>query len=90
MIHAYDKEYLDDAMQNLGEAFDYAVNACKIDIDKFMEMFIVSGFSELFEKGTPKIISGTSGTELVMEILGKVGLVQEFPEPQVEYDYSRE
>ena len=90
MIHAYDKDYLDDAMQNLGEAFDYAVNACGIEIDEFMQMFIVSGFSEQFEKGTPKIISGMSGTELVMEIVAKVGLNQTFPEPQVEYDYSSE
>lgn len=90
MIHAYDKDYLDDAMQNLGEAFDYAVNACNIGIDKFMEMFIVSGFSEQFEKGTPKIVSGMSGTELVMEIVAKAGLIYDFPEPQVEYDYSPE
>lgn len=90
MIRAYDKEYLDDAMQNLGEAFDYAVNACGIEIDEFMQMFIVSGFSEQFEKGTPKIISGTSGTELVIEIISKTGLKQEFPEPQIEYDYSPE
>ena len=27
MIHAYNKEYLSDAMENLGEAFDYAVHA---------------------------------------------------------------
>lgn len=90
MIRAYDKDYLDDAMQNLGEAFDYAVNACGIEIDEFMQMFIVSGFSEQFEKGTPKIISGMSGTELVMEIVAKAGLNQTFPEPQVEYDYSPE
>ena len=90
MIHAYDKNYLDDAMQNLGEAFDYAVNVCGKEIDEFMQLFIVSGFSEQFEKGTPKIISGTSGTELVIEIISKTGLKQEFPEAQIEYDYSPE
>lgn len=90
MIHAYDKDYLDDAMQNLGEAFDYAVNVCGKEIDEFMQLFIVSGFSEQFEKGTPKIISGTSGTELVIEIISKTGLSQESPEPQIEYDYSPE
>lgn len=29
-MNAYDEKYLDDAMKNLGEAFDYAVNSCKI------------------------------------------------------------
>ena len=31
MIHAYNKIYLDDAMHNLGEMFDYAQNACHIE-----------------------------------------------------------
>ena len=35
MMHAYDEQYLDDAMRNLGEAADYAVNACGISLQKF-------------------------------------------------------
>ena len=35
MIPAYAEEYLNDAQENLGEAFDYAVNACDIDINDF-------------------------------------------------------
>ena len=31
---AYDEQYLNDAMQNLGEAADYAVNACNISLQK--------------------------------------------------------
>ena len=90
MIHAYAETYLNDAMSNLGEAFDYAVNACGLSPDKFMELFIASGFADKFGKGNPKVISGTSGTELVMEVLGSSGLTVQFPEAQIDYDCSAE
>lgn len=77
-------------MDNLGEAFDYAVNACSLDIDEFMDLFIASGYSDGFGKGNPKYVSGLSGTELVMEIIGKSGMQMSFPEPQTEYDCSQE
>ncbi len=90
MPHAYAEEYLNDAMENLGEAFDYAVNACALDIDEFLELFIASGLGERFGKGNPKYISGLSGTELVMEVIEKSGKQMAFPEQQTEYDYSPE
>lgn len=90
MTPAYAEEYLNDAMDNLGEAFDYAVNACALDIDAFMDLFIASGYSDSFGKGNPKYVSGLSGTELVMEIVGKSGKQMAFPEPQTEYDCSPE
>lgn len=90
MTHAYAEEYLNDAMDNLGEAFDYAVNACLLDIDEFMDLFIASGYSDSFGKGNPKYVSGLSGTELVMEIIKKSGKQMSFPEQQTEYDCSPE
>lgn len=90
MIPAYAEEYLNDSMNNLGEAFDYAVNACKIDIETFMGLFIASGYADSFGKGVPKVVAGLSGTELVMEIVDKAGVVYSFPTPQIEYDYSPE
>lgn len=90
MIRAYDEKYLNDAMDNLGEAFDYAVNACGLELDEFIELFIASGYSDSFGKGNPKYIPGLSGTELVMEVIRKSGRQMSFPEPQTEYDYSPE
>ena len=90
MAHAYAEEYLNDAMDNLGEAFDYAVNACSLDIDEFMDLFIASGYGDGFGKGNPKYVSGLSGTELVMEVVGSSGKQMSFPEQQTEYDYSPE
>lgn len=90
MIRAYDEQYLDDAMRNLGEAADYAVNACKISLQKFFDLFVATGIATQFGNGVPKIISGLSGTELVHEIILKAGIKQELPEVQIKYDCSPE
>ena len=88
MIHAYDNQYLDDAMRCLGEGMDYAANCCGLDMDHFLDLFIGTGYAEQFAAGVPKIVSGKSGTELVMDVLTKSGTNMEFPEAQTEYDYS--
>lgn len=90
MIHAYDNQYLDDAMKCLGEAMDYAVNSCQMDMDRFLELFIGTGYAEQFAVGVPKIVSGLSGTELVMDVISKSGTKIDFPEAQIDYDYSPE
>lgn len=90
MICAYEEGYLDDAMRNLGEAVDYAVNGCGMTADRFMELFIADGIAEQFGAGVPKYVSGMSGTELVCETVMGSGLEYEFPEPVTEYDCSPE
>lgn len=88
MIHAYNEEYLSDAMKNLGEAVDYAVGSCQTDMQDFFNMFISSGVADQFGRGVPKIVSGMSGTELVLEVFRKSGIDSSLPEPQEDYDYS--
>lgn len=90
MICAYDEKYLDDAMKNLGEAVDFAVNACGITMEKFFGLFLATGYATAFEKGVPKVVSGLSGTELVCEIINKSGLEITIPAQQTEFDYSPE
>ena len=90
MIHAYDNQYLYDAMTCLGEAMDYASNSCQIDMDRFLELFIGTGYAEQFAAGVPKVISGISGTELVMDVITKSGTNMNFPPVQIEYNYSPE
>ena len=90
MTHAYAEEYLSDAMKNLGEAFDYAVNVCSLNPEDFMELFIASGYAARFSKGNPKVVAGLSGTELVMEVIDKSGKTMNFPEAQIEYECSPE
>ena len=61
-MYAYAQWYLDDAMRNLGEAVEYAVCRCGLLPDRFMEMFIAGGLADGFEKGSPRYVSGMSGT----------------------------
>ena len=90
MKPAYKEMYLDDAMENMGEMLDYAVNVCHMDIEEFWGLFLASGLADEFGKGSPKVISGISGTEMVYQVLDRAGLgEQEFP-IQVEYARSRE
>ena len=88
MIHAYDDQYLDDAMICLGEAMDYVANICQIEMDRFLELFIGTGYAEQFGAGVPKYVSGLSGTELAMDILTKSGIYNTFPQSKIEYSYS--
>lgn len=88
MIHAYDEQYLGDAMSCLGEAMDYAANACKIDMERFLDLFIGTGYAEQFAAGVPKYVSGLSGTELVMDVLNKAGFEIDYPQAQIDYAYS--
>ena len=73
MTHAYDEIYLDDAMETLGGAVEYATLFCNIDGQEFLNLFIVSGISEEFGKGNVKYISGMSGIELARDVLENCG-----------------
>ncbi|MDR1135917.1 MAG: helix-turn-helix domain-containing protein [Clostridiales Family XIII bacterium] len=68
-IRAYAETYLNDAMNNLGDMFDYAVYDCKYKLNEFYDFFLVSGVAEAFGKGNPKYIAGLSGSELVSEVV---------------------
>ncbi|MCF0143467.1 MAG: helix-turn-helix transcriptional regulator [Parasporobacterium sp.] len=91
MMSAYEKQYLEGARENLGEAVDYVANACQMDINAFFDMFVVSGLAERFEEGEPKVVAGYSGTELAVKTFEKCGLRFAYPEPLVELEgYSPE
>lgn len=90
MKYAYNEMYLEDAMENMGEMVDYAVNVCHIDIDEFWKLFLSSGLADEFAKGTPKVVCGLSGIEMVYAVLRKAGMEEkEFP-IQIEYDRNQE
>ena len=69
MIHAYQEIYLSKAQAVLGEAFDYAVNTCKISSEDFIKLFITSTVSRRMENGEPSVIAGKSGIEIVLDIV---------------------
>ena len=71
MTRAYEEMYLDDAMNNLGDMFDYAINDCGYDAEDFYTYFIISGVASAFEKGNPKYIAGLSGLELASIVISR-------------------
>ena len=90
MIPAYNVSYLEEGMMNLGEAFDYAVNACHISADEFFNLFVSTRFAERFGKCEPKVIVGVSGTELVLDIFAKAGLAIPDAKPIIDFERSPE
>lgn len=89
-MNAYNELYVDDAMKNLGEAFDYAVNNCNKEPDEFARLFIASGVADYYGKGNPKYVVGKSGTEMAVDIMVSLGQKVKNPEIQVEFDCSAE
>ncbi len=79
MTHAYDEMYLEPAMNNLGDAMEYAVDNINISKDEFMKLFISSGIAEEFGNGNPTYIMGMSGAELVDAVLDNVGIKKDIP-----------
>lgn len=59
-----------------------------LNMDAFLELFIGYGYAEQFAIGVPKYVSGTSGTELAMEVISKSNLNFTYPEAQIDYDFS--
>lgn len=88
MRSAYSALYLDDAMYNLGEALDYCSNTLGISMDGFMKLFVASGYADLYASGVSKVVSGLSGTELVLSVVYCSNIKVNSLNPVREYDYS--
>lgn len=73
-MNAYESLAMDEARNNLGDAFDYIVYDCHMNLDEFMDLFIISGLAREYENKNPKYVVGMSGTELVWEVFDKVGI----------------
>lgn len=84
----YNSIYLEYMMKNLGEAFDYAFNSYNLEMDKFMDLFIASGYSTLFERCNINIILGMSGAELVLNVFQKTNFSDVIKPTQNKFDYS--
>ena len=54
----YPVYYLEDAMNNLGDCFDYAVNDYGAEGSEVAELFCLSGVAREFERGNAWVVSG--------------------------------
>lgn len=69
----YPVYYLEDAMNNLGDCFDYAVNDYGAEGSEVTELFCPSGVAREFERGNAWVVSGKSGVELFALIAERSG-----------------
>ena len=73
MTHAYKEFFLDDAMETLGSAVEYAVLSLNIAGQEFLDLFLASGIAERFGQGDAMYLSGMSGIELARKVLTVCG-----------------
>lgn len=87
-IRAYNKLYLDDAMESLAVMLDYAVNFYGWELDEFFLKFPnTDRLVGLFEQGDPNTVSGWSGVDLYFRVLGDL---QSSRKEYISYDRSPE
>lgn len=72
-MYAYNKIYLDDAMQTAGAMLDCAVNTLGCPVEEFCARFLSSGIAERFSNGEVSCIAGKSGVELALEVMRLTG-----------------
>lgn len=90
MIRAYEETYLNDAMNNLGDMFDYAICDLGYAPETFFSQFLISGVAECFERGNPKYIAGLSGLELAGEVIYRTEGIRPTVESSGEIEKSPE
>lgn len=84
----YPVYYLEDAMNNLGDCFDYAVNDYGAEGSEVAELFCLSGVAREFERGNAWVVSGKSGVELFALIAERSGY-QNRPIPDCTYRFEK-
>ena len=78
MIHAYDKNYLSKAQNNLAAMLDFAVYDLEEDLSYFYLKFLQSKICSQFERGESTVIVGKSGVELALDIIGDETLASKY------------
>lgn len=90
MMRAYDELYLGKARMTLAWMFDYAVNGCRIEIEDYYRMFLMSSYVRRFETGNCSVVAGLSGVELAQRVILEHDEQVELPDPVFSLDRSPE
>lgn len=90
MIHSYNKLYLNDACDNLGFMYDYAVNALQYTVSDYTDLFLKSKISTRVEKGDFYLVSGCSGIELTHYVLEDLNLDREILRDYISSNTTKE
>ena len=89
-IYAYGETYLPQARETMGAMLDYVVWDCKVDIDRFFDLFLVSGLADRFGRGDPTVVAGKSGPEIAWDVFAATGFSDERLKPRYNMNRSRE
>lgn len=90
MMRAYDELYLGKARMTLAWMFDYAVNGCRIEIEDYYRMFLMSSYARRFETGNCSVVAGLSGVELAQRVILEQDEQANLPDPVYSLDRSQE
>ncbi len=90
MMRAYDELYLGKARMTLAWMFDYAVNGCRIEIEDYYRMFLISSYARRFETGNCSVVAGLSGVELAQRVILEQDEQANLPDPVYSLDRSQE
>lgn len=85
MIHAYSELFLYDAMNSLGETFDFALRQKRIPPDIFQEKFLDSFVSQTLSIGCLRYVSGISAQECAGLIMDQEFEAEDFIDYGPEY-----
>lgn len=90
-MSAYTSMYLNDAAENLGTMFEYAINVRCVDPDKVYKIFAGTKIARLFETGHPMFTVGMCGTELFDRVMEEAYGYECEQSPQYYHtEYNRE
>ena len=73
---AYGEVYVPDAMENLADLFDYAVNDYGAEGDEVADLFCMSQLARSFARGEPWAVAGKSGCELFALLAEELGYAE--------------
>lgn len=90
MIRAYDEIYLGKARMTLAWMFDYGVNGCGYEIERYYQMFLTSTYVHRFERGDCSVVAGLSGVELAQRVILENIPTADLPYPVFALDRSPE
>ena len=89
-MRAYQEIYLSKTQSALGDAFDYAINACHIPGADFIKLFATSSVSKRMENGEPTFLAGKSGIEIVADVMLETTGREPDAAPEDHFGRSRE
>jgi DNA-binding transcriptional regulator YiaG len=81
-MRAYSELYVKQAQRTLGSTFDFAHNGCEVPLLDLCNALISSGIFYMFALGSPCVVAGKSGCELVLKVV-RSGFLQ-----SVDYNFA--